>query len=150
MLVAALSVASVVAIYLWPRAGNPSVPKSEVVIVLAVPLASISSGDAVRFDAPAGTEFTSNASGTNTAVRTTKTGWLVGTSSGLVAFDATSLDDGCTVYFDPSAHEFESPCHGSIYALDGAVLRGPAVAPLAHLGFRELDASRIAVEGTLA
>ncbi len=150
VLLTALSVGSVMVVYSWPHTSYPAAPKGEVVVVLGAPLASISPGDAVRFDAPDGAVFIINGGGTSAVLKTTKTGWLANTSSGLLALDATSSDDGCPVHFDPAAHRFESPCHGSIYALDGRVLRGPAVAPLSHLAFRELDANRIAVVGSLA
>ncbi len=150
VLLTALSIASVMVMYSWPHTSYPVAPRVEVVVVLGAPLATISPGDAVRFDAPDGAAFIINGGGTSAVLRTTKTGWLANTSSGLLALDATSSDDGCTVHFDPAAHRFESPCHGSIYALDGRVLRGPAVAPLSHLAFRELGVNRIAVVGSLA
>lgn len=37
---------------------------------------------------------------------------------------------GCTVDFDASVGGWECPCHGSRFAIDGALLEGPADAPL--------------------
>ncbi len=98
MLLTALSVGSVMVVYSWPHTSYPAAPKGEVVVVLGAPLASISPGDAVRFDAPDGAVFIINGGGTSAVLKTTKTGWLANTSSGLLALDATSSDDGCPVH----------------------------------------------------
>lgn len=37
---------------------------------------------------------------------------------------------GCTFPWNPTDQEFQCPCHGSRYAPDGSVLRGPAPLPL--------------------
>ncbi|MFQ3583559.1 MAG: cytochrome b6-f complex iron-sulfur subunit [Cyanobacteriota bacterium] len=37
---------------------------------------------------------------------------------------------GCTFPWNPNAQEFQCPCHGSRYAADGSVIRGPAPLPL--------------------
>lgn len=37
---------------------------------------------------------------------------------------------GCTFPWNPNAHQFQCPCHGSRYAADGSVVRGPAPLPL--------------------
>lgn len=37
---------------------------------------------------------------------------------------------GCTFPWNPADQEFQCPCHGSLYAPDGSVLRGPAPLPL--------------------
>jgi nitrate reductase gamma subunit len=37
---------------------------------------------------------------------------------------------GCHYHWNPVTRHFECPCHGSIYALDGKVLGGPAPRPL--------------------
>jgi cytochrome b6-f complex iron-sulfur subunit len=38
---------------------------------------------------------------------------------------------GCVVPWTPAANKFQCPCHGSQYAPDGSVVRGPAPLPLA-------------------
>ena len=57
---------------------------------------------------------------------------------------------GCTVNYFPSDHDFHCPCHGSIYALNGKVLHGPAPRPLpwfevtlAHDGQLRVDKNKI-------
>ena len=47
---------------------------------------------------------------------------------GASAFSTRCSHRGCEV--EPTADRFVCPCHGSEYALDGAVLRGPAERPL--------------------
>jgi nitrate reductase gamma subunit len=37
---------------------------------------------------------------------------------------------GCHYHWNPQTRHFECPCHGSIYAMDGKVLGGPAPRPL--------------------
>jgi glycine/D-amino acid oxidase-like deaminating enzyme/nitrite reductase/ring-hydroxylating ferredoxin subunit len=41
---------------------------------------------------------------------------------------------GCVVAWDPVAEAWDCPCHGSRFAPDGAVVFGPAVAPLPSAG----------------
>ena len=48
-----------------------------------------------------------------------------------VAMSAVCTHAGCIVNYAPSAHDVACPCHGSLYAMDGSVLRGPAELPLA-------------------
>ena len=50
----------------------------------------------------------------------------------IVAFTAICTHQGCTVA--PAGKEFKCPCHGSVYnAATGAVITGPAPAPLAAI-----------------
>jgi glycine/D-amino acid oxidase-like deaminating enzyme/nitrite reductase/ring-hydroxylating ferredoxin subunit len=49
----------------------------------------------------------------------------------LHAVDARCTHLGCTVSFNDAERSWDCPCHGSRYALDGSVLHGPAVEPLA-------------------
>jgi cytochrome b6-f complex iron-sulfur subunit len=50
----------------------------------------------------------------------------------IVAFTAICTHQGCTVA--PAGKEFKCPCHGSVYnAATGAVIMGPAPAPLAAI-----------------
>ena len=37
---------------------------------------------------------------------------------------------GCTFPWNPNDNQFQCPCHGSRYAADGSVVRGPAPLPL--------------------
>jgi cytochrome b6-f complex iron-sulfur subunit len=54
------------------------------------------------------------------------------TAGKIVAFTAICTHQGCTVA--PAGKEFQCPCHGSVYnAATGAVITGPAPAPLAGI-----------------
>ncbi len=52
---------------------------------------------------------------------------------------------GCRYNWDPNAKHFECPCHGSVFALDGKVLGGPAPRPLDTLPTR-IEHGRLSVE----
>lgn len=53
-------------------------------------------------------------------------------AGGLFALTAVCTHSGCNVLAGPGV--FDCPCHGSQFAFDGALRRGPAGAPLAHFG----------------
>lgn len=48
----------------------------------------------------------------------------------LYAVSAICTHMGCTVHYDKDMGHLACPCHGSQYALDGSVIRGPAKQPL--------------------
>jgi Rieske Fe-S protein len=50
------------------------------------------------------------------------------TATTVAAYSAICTHQGCTV--QPAGKELDCPCHGSVYDLGGAVLRGPAQRPL--------------------
>lgn len=59
---------------------------------------------------------------------------VVGLPGGdLRAFEARCTHLGCIVQFSPAHEQFECPCHGGRYALDGRVVAGPP-----PTGLREL------------
>ncbi|WP_131749123.1 TQO small subunit DoxD [Frankia sp. Cppng1_Ct_nod] len=72
--------------------------------------------------------------------------WLVHLpAGGFAAFSAVCTHAGCAVDFSTSDQEFSCPCHGAIYsAASGAVLGGPAPAPLTRLSVR-LDGDTVRV-----
>lgn len=52
---------------------------------------------------------------------------------------------GCEYTWNPQTNHFECPCHGSVYAIDGKVLDGPAPRPLDTLPTR-LEKGELFVE----
>jgi Rieske Fe-S protein len=52
------------------------------------------------------------------------------------ALSATCTHLGCQVGWDGRAKKFKCPCHGGVYAPDGAVLEGPPPRPLDRIEAR--------------
>jgi cytochrome b6-f complex iron-sulfur subunit len=48
----------------------------------------------------------------------------------VIALSAVCTHEGCIVDYSATANKIECECHGSEFALDGSVLRGPAKTPL--------------------
>jgi nitrite reductase/ring-hydroxylating ferredoxin subunit len=64
-------------------------------------------------------------------------------SGQILAFTAICTHQGCTVA--PAGKEFKCPCHGSVYnAATGAVITGPAPAPLAAIPVKVEDGNVVA------
>jgi menaquinol-cytochrome c reductase iron-sulfur subunit len=60
-----------------------------------------------------------------------KTAWVVKEPDNkIVAFGPQCTHLGCAYHFEASSNKFTCPCHGSLFALDGKVLEGPAPRPL--------------------
>ena len=49
-----------------------------------------------------------------------------------ITLSAVCTHSGCTVHYSALREDIECSCHGSTFALDGAVTRGPALTPLAQ------------------
>lgn len=74
---------------------------------------------------------------------------LAGEPTYLVVKDETMLDAigivdncthlGCTFPWNPVDEQFQCPCHGSLYAPDGSVIRGPAPLPLKIVQVSAID-----------
>jgi menaquinol-cytochrome c reductase iron-sulfur subunit len=61
----------------------------------------------------------------------TKGVWVVKRSSGeLRVYNPHCTHLGCAYAWNPAAHQFQCPCHGGVYDLDGRVLAGPPPRPL--------------------
>lgn len=57
--------------------------------------------------------------------------WVVKLSEKeVVAFSPACTHLGCAYHWNDRQHEFQCPCHGSAFGVDGRVLRGPAPRPL--------------------
>jgi menaquinol-cytochrome c reductase iron-sulfur subunit len=63
--------------------------------------------------------------------------WIIKHSAtDLTVFSPICTHLGCRFNWNPDSRHFECPCHGSVYAIDGKVLAGPAPRPLDTLPFR--------------
>jgi len=65
---------------------------------------------------------------------------------GVFAVSTVCTHLGCIV--KPTPHGFDCPCHGSKFALDGSVVRGPAPAPLRWLAVTASGGEIVVDEGT--
>jgi Rieske Fe-S protein len=148
-LCALLSVSLIAVIAIYPR---PSTPTSrETVVDLGVQISEIPMGQAIRFAAPPGTAFEMiDGGGSNRAGESAAAGWLVHSDRGLLAFAVNSSHLGCSVIFNAAVRRFQDPCGGSLFALDGAVLHGPAMSPLSHLSWRKVGRATIALKTVAA
>ena len=92
---------------------------------------------AFELDAP-------EAYGAGAAVHVAEAGaWLLRDAAGLYAISTRCPHLGCTV--ERQAAGFRCPCHGSEFAPDGAVQRGPADQPLTYLTLTRNSAGRVVV-----
>lgn len=55
---------------------------------------------------------------------------IINTGSGYVALSDICTHAGCAVLYDSSTKTLPCPCHGSLFNINGTVLRGPAVTSL--------------------
>ena len=67
-----------------------------------------------------------------------------GAASGLSALSTTCTHLGCGVSWSDEKKAFLCPCHGGVYAEDGAVLSGPPPRPLERLAVY-VDGGRLRV-----
>lgn len=65
--------------------------------------------------------------------------YLVRDGKGLFAESAVCTHLGCLTRPNPREDGFFCPCHGSRFALDGTVLKGPAPTPLPHFKLERRD-----------
>jgi Rieske Fe-S protein len=62
-----------------------------------------------------------------------------------VAVNAVCTHEGCTAVYDATGMDLRCACHGSQFALSGAVMKGPAVRPLTPLYTATVGAAGITV-----
>ena len=139
-------------IYLWPNGSAQA--KTKVTVRLSNALSKLEDDIPLRFDAPSGVAFTLiSGGGDNSVGDPAFAGWVVrGTRTGgkTMVFAVNCPHLGCDVGFDASSDIFQCPCHGSEFQLDGNVLRGPAAAPMALLGWTPGSTSdELLVEGVV-
>jgi len=74
--------------------------------------------------------------------------WLVNLDGRLFALEARCTHLGCTPRWIATRGVFRCPCHGSRFARDGDVLRGPATEALHRYGIR-VEHQQVIVDRTL-
>lgn len=144
---AAASLVGVMVIYSQP----PTNLSNHAVVNLREQISEIAAGEAIRFAAPVGAGFEmADGGGSNRAGGSATFGWFVHSDPAFLALAANSSHLGCSVIFNAAAAQFLDPCGGSLFALDGAVLHGPAMFPLSHLAWRQVGPSTIMVQTVAA
>jgi menaquinol-cytochrome c reductase iron-sulfur subunit len=69
--------------------------------------------------------------------QTIKGVWVVKRSTGEIrVYNPHCTHLGCAYKWNPSAHQFQCPCHGGVYDLDGRVIAGPPPRPLDTLNYQ--------------
>ncbi|HUJ79106.1 MAG TPA: ubiquinol-cytochrome c reductase iron-sulfur subunit [Nitrospiria bacterium] len=69
--------------------------------------------------------------------QSTKGVWVVKLSTGEIqVYNPHCTHLGCAYAWNPDAHQFQCPCHGGVYNLDGRVIAGPPPRPLDTLEYR--------------
>ncbi|MFC1833183.1 ubiquinol-cytochrome c reductase iron-sulfur subunit [Thermodesulfobacteriota bacterium] len=64
----------------------------------------------------------------------------------LLALDDRCTHLGCKYRWKARAKRYECPCHGSEFALEGAVMRGPATRPLNRLHVKKTSDGKLVLE----
>lgn len=137
-------------VYIYPPAeGNKKV---QLQITLDKPLDELQNGEGLHFNAPKNSAFVMYGGGPgsdNAPGDPTFGGFAVKDQQGKVDVFAERCPHlGCSIALQPGASHFACPCHGSQFSLDGAVVHGPAVAPLSTLKWQPGQAgNQITVEG---
>lgn len=137
-------------VYIYPPAGNTK--RQSLTVTLKKALSDLANGEATQFDAPKGSAFVmvSSYGGSDNAYGDPAfSGFAVKDEAGKLSVFAVNCSHlGCSIAFNADAKEFDCPCHGSRFHIDGTVLHGPATAPLSQLSWKQgNDPSQILVEG---
>jgi Rieske Fe-S protein len=129
-------------VYIWPPQGQAK--PVDLKVNLPTPLDQIPEGDGVKIEAPKAAAFTMVDGGGDNAPGDYAFGGFVVKDAGKVNVFAINCSHlGCSIALNAGAKRFECPCHGSMFALSGNVIHGPAVAPLSHLAWKQGDAPDI-------
>ena len=131
-------------VYIWPPQGQAK--PLDLKVNLPTPLDSIADGDGVKFDAPKAAAFTMvDGGGDNAPGDYAFSGFVVKDTGKVSVYAINCSHLGCSIALNKDAHRFECPCHGSMFALNGNVIHGPAISPLSHLAWQPGDSSDIIV-----
>lgn len=121
-----------------PLSGNK---KIDIPIKLDKPLGDLANGEGLKFQAPTETGFVmTTGQGDNAPGKIAFAGYAVKDDTGNVKVFAINCPHlGCSVNLNADQHRFECPCHGSMFNIAGNVIHGPAIYPLADLGWKQTD-----------
>jgi menaquinol-cytochrome c reductase iron-sulfur subunit len=134
----AVAVLAPILVYIWPPQG--AAKPTDLKVNLPAPLDQIADGDGVKIEAPKAAAFTMVDGGGDNAPGDYAFGGFVVKAAGKVNVFAVNCSHlGCSIALNAGAKRFECPCHGSMFALNGNVIHGPAVAPLSHLDWKPGD-----------
>jgi len=70
-------------------------------------------------------------------------------NNGLYALVRNCTHMGCIPYLDAGAEKFRCPCHGSVFTLEGDVIKGPAPVPLYRAGITVNPHGRVEVNAAV-
>jgi Rieske Fe-S protein len=134
-------------VYIYPPASTTK--KQNKTINLTQSLDSLQEGQAVAFEAPAEFGFVmTDGGGDNYPGKISFNGFVIKVQNRLIALSATCSHLGCTVTLPSGGHDFQCPCHGSVFDLVGDVVHGPATAPLSHYNWQQTsNPNQISIEG---
>jgi Rieske Fe-S protein len=143
----AVAILAPLVVYIWPSGSK--VKKTDVTVNLSQSLDQLQENQALQFNAPANFGFMMvDGGGSNYPGKVSFGAYAVRASNQITVLAVTCSHLGCSVSFDTTAHIFGCPCHGSEFTLDGGVARGPATAPLSHLGWKQgANPNQIIVQG---
>ena len=137
-------------VYIYPPASTTK--RQQLKITLDRPLDQLANGDGLTFNAPPNSAFVMYGGGPgsdNAPGDPTFGGVAVKDEAGQVHIFAIRCPHlGCSIQLQQASRNFQCPCHGSQFNLDGGVTHGPAVAPLSSLKWSPGQAgNEITVEG---
>ncbi len=122
-------------VYIVPGAGANKF--LDLPINLDKPLDQLQDGQGVSFDAPAGKGFVmADGGGDNHAGKIAFKGFAIKLGGNVALLSATCSHLGCSVSLN-EGQGFSCPCHGSVFALNGDVKRGPATSALSHYSWKK-------------
>lgn len=136
-----------IVVYIWPPPTKGE-KNADVKVSLDKPLSELKDGDAALFKAPDNTAFVmKDGGGDNAPGDRAYSGYVVKKGADLIYLAVNCSHLGCSVNFNKDRHQFECPCHGSIFSMTGQVTHGPALVALSHLSCKTEGDGALLVAG---
>jgi Rieske Fe-S protein len=140
-LLTATGIAAIAPLHVYNDPPSGTSKTSQLKVTLKKGISQLGNDEATQFDAPKGNAFVmvdSYGGSDNAAGDPAFSAYAVKDSAGkLNVFAVNCSHLGCSVAFNQGGKQFDCPCHGSQFHLDGTVLHGPATAPLSHLKWKQ-------------